>query len=101
MVQVILLNSVIFNLIIIVTTFNVSFFFTLLQTDIIYNKEKVIVQSGHIHFTTIQNSTFILKGDHNLLWADLVLRSWSGQESNSCLFDRCFRFLFLNNDNEI
>lgn len=99
MVQVILLNSIIFNLIIIVTTFNV-FFFTLLQNDIIYNKEKVIVQSGHIHFTTIQNSTFILKGDHNLLWADLVLRSWSGQESNSCLFDRCFRF-FLNNDNEI
>lgn len=99
MVQVILLNSVIFNLIIIVTTFNV-FFFTLLQNDIIYNKEKVIVQSGHIHFTTIQNSTVILKGDHNLLCADLVLRSWSGQESNSCLFDRCFRF-FLNNDNEI
>lgn len=93
MVQVILLNSIIFNLIIIVTTFNV-FFFTLLQNDIIYNKEKVIVQSGHIHFTTIQNSTFILKGDHNLLWADLVLRSWSGQESNSCLFDRCFRFFF-------
>lgn len=93
MVQVILLNSIIFNLIIIVTTFNV-FFFTLLQNDIIYNKEKVIVQSGHIHFTTIQNSTVILKGDHNLLWADLVLRRWSGQESNSCLFDRCFRFFF-------